>query len=209
MNKGIPITFIAIYFFGLIIYFIPFTRNLFILITPYSLVLVTLVIFLYHKKWNKETIAVLGGIFILSIITEIIGVATGKLFGVYEYGSGLGFKIADVPIIIGLNWIFLAYASNGIVSKYTSNNSVIILGASLLMVAYDIVLEIAAPLMDMWMFSDNDPPANNYAMWFFLAVFFNVLLQVFKVSTINAPARWLFFSQLCFFAVIVSHYLIF
>lgn len=209
MNKGVPFTFLAIYFFGLIIYFIPFTRDLFILVTPYTLVLVTMIIFLHHEKWNTKTIAVLGGIFIISLFIEIIGVATGKLFGAYQYGEGLGFKIADVPIIIGLNWIFLAYASNGILSKYTSNNSIIIIGAASLMVVYDIVLEKAAPLMDMWMFSENHPPINNYAMWFLLALIFNALLQVFKVATINTPARWLFFSQLVFFVVIVSHYLIF
>ena len=166
-------------------------------------------IFSHHKDWNLKTIAVLASIFILSFVIEIVGVATGTLFGAYEYGKGLGFKIADVPVVIGLNWVFLVYASNGIISKYTSKNILIILGAALLMVVYDIVLEKAAPLMDMWMFSENNPPANNYVMWFLLALLFNILLQVFKVSTVNIPARWLFFSQLGFFVIIVSHYLIF
>ena len=209
INEGVPITFIIIYFVGLALYFIPLTRNLFILITPYTLVLVTVVIFSHHKEWNTKTIAVLASIFILSIVIEIIGVATGKLFGVYAYGKGLGVKIADVPVIIGLNWIFLVYASNGIISKYTSKNILIILGAASLMVVYDIVLEKAAPLMDLWVFSENNPPTNNYVMWFLLALLFNVVFQVFKVSTINTPARWLFFIQLVFFVIIVSHYLIF
>lgn len=209
INEGIPIIFIAIYFVGLVLFFIPFTRDLFILITPYTLVLVTVAIFSHHKEWNAKTIAVLVGIFILSTVIEIIGVATGELFGEYEYGKGLGFKMANVPVIVGLNWIFLAYASNGIVSKYTSKNVLIILGAASLMLVYDIILEKAAPLMDMWVFSENSPPANNYAMWFLLALLFNVVLQVFKVRTINTPARWLFFSQLVFFSIIVCHYLIF
>ena len=209
INEGIPLTFIIIYFVGLVIYFIPLTRDLFILITPYTLFLVTVAIFSHHKEWNTKTVAVLASIFILSIVIEIIGVATGQLFGVYEYGKGLGVKIADVPVVIGLNWIFLVYASNGIISKYTSKNILIVLGAASLMLVYDIVLEKAAPLMDMWVFSENNPPTNNYVMWFLLALLFNVALQVFKVNTINKPARWLFFSQLGFFVIIVSHYLIF
>ncbi|MGK0386565.1 MAG: putative membrane protein [Patiriisocius sp.] len=209
MNEGIPITFTILYFVGLALYFIPLTRNLFILITPYTLVLVTVAIFSHHKDWNIKTIAVLAGIFTLSIVIEIIGVATGAIFGVYEYGKGLGFKIADVPVVVGLNWIFLVYASNGIISKFTSKNILIILGAASLMVVYDIVLEKAAPLMDMWVFSENNPPANNYVMWFLLALLFNVALQVFKVSTVNTPARWLFFIQLGFFVIIINHYLIF
>lgn len=209
INEGVPITFIAIYFVGLALYFVPLTRSLFILITPYTLVLVTAVIFSHHKEWNAKTIAVLASIFIISFVVEIIGVATGALFGEYGYGKGLGVKIADVPIVIGLNWIFLVYASNGIISKYTSNNILIILGAAVLMVVYDIVMEKAAPLMDMWVFSENNPPVNNYVMWFLLALVFNVLLQIFKVRTANKPARWLFIIQFIFFIIIVSHYLIF
>ncbi|MBM1107026.1 carotenoid biosynthesis protein [Aurantibacter crassamenti] len=173
------------------------------LITPYTLVLVAIAIFSHHKEWNTTTVAVLTGIFVLSILTEIVGVATGKIFGVYEYGEGLGAKIADVPIVIGLNWVFLVYASNSIISKYTSKNILITIGAATLMLLYDVVLEKAAPLMDMWLFSKNTPPINNYIVWFLLALLFNWAIQKFKVNTQNKPARWLFYSQLGFFIIIV------
>ncbi|AXT50693.1 carotenoid biosynthesis protein [Aquimarina sp. BL5] len=203
VNEGLPITFIVFYCVGLALYFMPFTHNLFIVITPYTLVLVSIAVFSHHKEWNTKTITILGSIFILGIMIEIIGVATGKLFGVYEYGKGLGVKIAEVPITIGLNWVFLTYASNGIISKYTSKNIPIIVGAALLMVLYDILLEKAAPLMDMWMFSKNDPPINNYVVWFLMALIFNWVIQRFKVNTQNRPARWLFFVQFSFFIVLV------
>jgi len=201
-NEGIPITFIVFYVVGLVLYFLPLTHNLFIQITPYTLVLVSVAIFSHHKEWNIKTIAVLASIFILSFITEIIGVATSKIFGMYTYGEGLGFKIADVPIVIGLNWVFLTYASNSIVSKYTNKNIPIIVGAASLMVLYDILLEKVAPLMDMWLFFKNEPPVSNYVVWFLLAIFFNWAIQQFKVNTHNRPARWLFFIQLCFFVII-------
>ena len=114
-------------------------------------------------------------------------------------------KIADVPIIIGLNWVFLTYASNGIISKYTSKNSLIIVGAGLLMVLYDILLEKAAPLIDMWMFLDDDPPINNYIVWFLMALIFNWVIRKFRIHTNNKPARWLFFVQFGFFIILVIH----
>ncbi len=203
VNEGLPITFIVFYCVGLVLYFIPLTHNLFKLITPYTLVLVTVAIFSHHKGWNIKTIAVLASIFILSIIIEIIGVATGNLFGVYVYGKGLGFKIADVPVVMGINWVFLVYASNSIISKYTSKNIPIIIGAASIMVLYDILLEKVAPLMDMWVFSKNDPPISNYVAWFILALCFNYAIQKFKVDTYNRPARWLFFIQIVFFIIIV------
>lgn len=205
VNEGLPITFIVFYSVGLALYFTPPTHDLFIQITPYTLVLVSAAIFSHHKEWNVKTIGVLGGIFILSIIIEIIGVATGKLFGVYEYGKGLGVKIADVPIVIGLNWVFLVYASNSIISKYTSKNIPVIVGAASLMVLYDILLEKVAPLMDMWLFFKNDAPVSNFVVWFLMALFFNWAIQQFKINTLNKPARWLFFIQVGFFIVIAIH----
>lgn len=205
VNEGFPITFMVFYCVGLVLYFTPLTHDLFIQITPYTLVLVAVAIFSHHKEWNVKTIGVLTGIFILSIIIEIIGVATGKLFGVYEYGKGLGIKIADVPIVIGLNWVFLVYASNSIISKYTSKNIPVIVGAASLMVLYDILLEKVAPLMDMWLFFENDAPVSNFVVWFLMALFFNWAIQKFKINTLNKPARWLFFIQVAFFIIIAIH----
>ncbi|MFK7812111.1 MAG: carotenoid biosynthesis protein [Maribacter sp.] len=206
-GEGLPIAFMIFYCGGLVFYFTPLTHNIFVSVTPYTLVLVAVAIFSHHKEWNKNTIAVFGSIFIISIIVEILGVATGKIFGVYEYGRGLGIKIADVPIVIGLNWVFLAYASNSIVSKYTSQNNFVIVGAASLMVIYDVLLEKVAPLMEMWRFADNDPPINNYVVWFLLALIFNTAIQYFKINTRNRPARWLFFIQFCFFVIIVIEHI--
>ena len=205
VNDGLPITFIIFYCVGLGLYLTPYTHDLFILITPYTLVLVIAAIFLHHKEWSIKTIVVFASIFVLSIITEIIGVATGKLFGMYAYGKGLGIKIVDVPVIIGLNWVFLVYASNSIISKYTAKNIPIIVGAASLMLLYDIILEKVAPLMDMWVFSKNDPPVSNYVVWFLLALLFNWVIQKFEVNTQNRPARWLFFIQIVFFLIIAIH----
>lgn len=199
-------TFVIFYAVGLALYLTPFTHHLFIRIIPYTLVLVALVIFSHHKGWKTNTIAVLTGIFALSSIIEVIGVATGKVFGEYVYGQGLGIKIADVPIIIGLNWVFLVYASNSIISKYTANNTMIIFGAAALMLLYDILLEKVAPLMDMWSFLENDPPVSNYVVWFLLALLFNWGIQHFEINTRNKPARWLFFIQFCFFMIIAIHH---
>ncbi|GAA0725498.1 hypothetical protein GCM10009430_31260 [Aquimarina litoralis] len=207
VNDGLPITFIVFYCVGLILYFTPITNNLFIQITPYTLILVFSAVFYHHKQWNTKTIIVLTSIFILSISAEIFGVTTGKLFGIYTYGKGLGIKVFNVPIIIGLNWIFLTYASNGIISKYTSKNTLIIAGAASLMVLYDILLEMVAPLIDMWVFSENNPPINNYIAWFLLALLFNWAVQKFNINTNNRPARWLFFIQFGFFIVLVIHHI--
>ena len=40
----------------------------------------------------------------LGFAVEVIGVATGLLFGDYSYGTGLGPKVLDVPLLMGVLW---------------------------------------------------------------------------------------------------------
>lgn len=202
-KKQIPLVLTVFYAVGLCLYIIPQTRYLFIQITPYSLLLVSFVIFYHHKKWNKSGLIVFLLIFLTSYFIEVIGVATGKLFGVYSYQHGLGFKILQVPLVIGLNWVVLIYATNGIVSSYVQNRFIVVIGASVLMVLYDIIMENAAPFMMMWMFQDNHPPVKNYLMWFILSLVFHTLITMFRVNTDNRPAKALFYIQFVFFSLLI------
>jgi len=47
-------------------------------------------------------------VFLIGFSVEGIGVATGVLSGSYSYGSAFGFKLFKTPIMIGVNWLFLA-----------------------------------------------------------------------------------------------------
>ena len=47
--------------------------------------------------------------FATGIAVEIIGTATGGLFGDYQYGNVLGPSIQKVPFIIGINWFITIY----------------------------------------------------------------------------------------------------
>jgi putative membrane protein len=208
-KDGLPYTYVIFYTVGLALYSFPITRQLFVLITPYTLVLVAVSAFFFHKEWNTKTVLVLLSIFVVSMLVEIIGVATGKLFGLYSYNASLGIRIADVPIIIGVNWMILIYASNAILSKITSNRILKVIGASALMVVYDLVLEQAAPLMNMWKFENDFPPFRNYLMWFLLALLFQFAFELFSLNTNNKPARALFITQIFFFSIIVVFSLFF
>lgn len=202
-KDGLPFTYVVFYCVGLALFSFSLTQSLFIAITPFSLVLASFSVFYYHKEWNVKTILVLAFVFFVSILAEIIGVATGKIFGIYAYGIGLGVKVFQVPLLIGLNWIILVYGSNAILAKITANRYLKVLGASALMVIYDLVLEIAAPIMNMWEFDPVRPPIDNYIGWFVLAILFNSLIEIFKVDTNNKPGKALFTVQLVFFVLIV------
>ena len=208
-KDGLPYTYVIFYAVGLALYSLPVTRQLFVILTPYTLVLAAVSAFFFHKEWNGKTVLILFSIFVVSMLVEIIGVATGKLFGLYNYNASLGIRIANVPIIIGVNWMILIYASNAILSKITTNKILKVTGASALMVIYDVVLEQAAPLMNMWKFESVCPPIRNYLMWLILALLFQSVIELFNLNTDNKPARALFIIQIFFFLIVVAYSLFF
>ena len=201
--KKIPLYFIVFYIVGLILFAVPYTRELFISITSITLLLVVAaIVFYFHKHWNSKTIAIFGIIMLLSFLLEMIGVSTGRLFGNYHYDNGLGLKLFDTPIIIGLNWLFLVYASQSIASKMSQKSTLKILIGATLMVLYDLLMEWVAPTMNMWHFTTPYPPIENFVTWFLAAVAFHTLLVTNKINVENHSARSLFWIQMGFFLII-------
>jgi putative membrane protein len=90
---------------------LPFSRELFITITPLNLLFAAL--FLFYGRWPSRRVLFTGlAVFAASFLVEAVGVNTGMIFGSYSYGSALGPKLWNTPVIIGLNWFVLIYCTN-------------------------------------------------------------------------------------------------
>lgn len=201
-EKELPLNFVRFYTVGFVLFILPFTREWFISITAVSLLWVIGIIFYFHRGWNVKTILYFVFIMVVSFLLEMIGTETGKIFGAYHYDRGLGFKIQNTPVIIGLNWLFLVYASHDIASRITRLASLrILLGASF-MVLYDVLLEWVAPPMQMWHFDSAYPPIQNFVGWFVASAVFHSGFELLRINTDNKPARMLFLIQGGFFLVI-------
>jgi uncharacterized membrane protein len=201
-EKAATYLFCCLYAFGILWFNIAQTRELFISIIPATLLLVITIAFRFHKEWNLKTILVFTSIATSAFCLELIGVTTGYPFGNYQYDRGLGWMMAKTPLIIGLNWLFLVYASHAIASKFTSNKFIIIALGAILMLCYDLILETVAPSMQMWHFTNDYPPIQNYISWFVVSLVYHVLLVINKIKVVNDPARMLFVIQLVFFGLI-------
>ncbi|MDD2411285.1 MAG: carotenoid biosynthesis protein [Bacteroidales bacterium] len=189
---------IIFYIVGTLGFLIPFTKDFFIAITPFALILSTYLLALYHEKYTKKTIFVFLLIYLLGFLVELIGVNTGLIFGNYKYGSGLGLKIYETPLLIGINWLFLAYTSVSILSSYKLNSILTVIFAPFLMLIYDFVLEQVAPKMDMWDWQSSSVPISNYIAWYLIALVFAGFLKVFRINTENPMSKILLLSQFVF-----------
>ena len=79
-------------------------KELFTSLIPFHLLLMLLLLVWSYESFNSR-FAVL--IYCLGFGIEYLGVHTGLIFGSYQYGDALGYKLASIPLLIGVNWVLL------------------------------------------------------------------------------------------------------
>ena len=138
--------------------------------TSFISIVIPLSIFLYRLKPNRKDSVLMSLVYIIAFFSEWIGVSFGWLFGDYNYGDSLGFKLDGVPIIMGANWLLLCLVSRELVGKLFSNNFLIIITSSFLMVLIDVLMEPLSNQLDFWSWKNNIIPFSNYVDWFLVAI---------------------------------------
>lgn len=199
-----------IYLIGAIGFSLSFTRAIFSHLSWCTLLVTFLLICISERRNLKSKNAayffVLGYFF--SFVIEMIGVQTGVLFGSYQYEYGLGIKLAETPLLIGVNWLMLTMGSASISNLLFANaNKVIhiLVGASL-MVLYDVLMEQVASFMQMWSWKNDLIPIQNYVMWFGASLVMHGLYRHFKIQQETWVSVYVFAFQYLFFLVIKIRY---
>jgi len=151
-------------------------------------------------KWFFHMV-ILG--FLTGMITEILGVQRGWIFGDYQYGGALGYKILGVPILIGVNWALLTIITAAIAQQFYENLFMrIVIGVSL-MIFLDLLIEPIAPILDFWAFEGGDAPLQNYIGWTAVALFLQSIFHYFRVEVNGWFPNQLYLLQIIFFAVLL------
>ncbi len=202
-QKQIPYVFlIIIYSVGLVGISLTAWRDVVLPLTPLNLLLTLAVLLFQNRPISARTTALLALIFSIGFFVEVAGVATGILFGVYEYGETLGYKFFDVPLVIGINWLFLSICSHAIANRFTKKPLILIPVASALMVALDVLVEPIAIQLDFWHWAGGEIPIQNYVMWFLTALIIHTLMYFSRITWRFSPAIFVFSLQVVFFAVL-------
>lgn len=195
---------IIFYLVGIIGFLINYTHMLFTYLSPIILILTLCLLFYYDRKaTDRKRIIFFSFVFISSYIIEMIGVNTGLLFGKYQYHHGLGIKLFETPILIGINWILMIYITSSIFTKLKYGFISQIIIPSSLMLIYDIIMERAAPKMEMWSWADNIIPIQNFLMWGLLAFVFHSIRYFLKIEIKNKMALPIYLAQIILFIFII------
>ena len=134
-------------------------------------------------------------------VAEGLGVNYGLIFGQYIYGDALGWKVAGVPWLIGVNWSILTLCCGAIAANLADAFiSRVFLGVGL-MLLLDFVIEPIAPILDFWTFDGGIAPLQNYVGWF--AVPYAAFLYQYMVQIKGTFTHHLYLLQIVFFTLLL------
>jgi bisanhydrobacterioruberin hydratase len=169
-------------------------RDWFLMLTPFNLLVMFFLLIWTLPEKDGKLYSLMISAFVIGTATEMIGVKTGFLFGHYEYGNVLGLKINGVPLLIGINWFIIVYASGMLAQKLRLlfnppcgttgqhafskwlGTSIIIDGA-VIATMFDILMEPAAVRLGFWSWQNDTIPLMNYLSWFMVSVVILFLMQ--------------------------------
>ena len=187
---------------GIIGIAVPGLRDDFLVLTPLNLLLTAVLLTWGLDDFNVKLLLAICSASVMGYLIEVAGVGTGILFGEYQYGKHLGWKLFDVPVIIGLNWFILSFSSLGLVGRFISNSLIKNIFASLLMVMLDILIEPVAIQLDFWNWRDIDVPIQNYIMWFLAAFMINGVVSIILKEIDFKTSVFVFGVQAYFFTIL-------
>ena len=192
------------YIMGLIFHAVPYTLPLVKIITPYFLLIFGAALLLASgRDIGSKSAAVMALMYAFTFAMEAAGVATGKVFGPYSYGSVLGLKLLDVPLVIGFNWVLIMIGLNSGLERYLprSGYAVPVIAAAGA-VLFDWIMEPAAIALGYWSWHEGVIPTQNYIAWFLIALVCGMAMCIFRLRIRSRLPLFYVAVQAVFFIVL-------
>ncbi|GET29302.1 hypothetical protein SD074_15040 [Prolixibacter sp. SD074] len=187
------------YAVGLIGLVFPHSRPFFQAITPIFLIGTVILLYLFEENPTPGLWIASFLVFAIGFFVEVMGVKTGHVFGVYEYGATLGPRLFETPLTIGILWLIQIYCVYTIFEPFSFPLWLKALIGAVVLVVFDLILEPAAVKTGMWNWSNGDVPFQNYLAWFISSIVMLDLFHLFRLKTKNHMALPLMAIQLIFF----------
>jgi putative membrane protein len=156
-------------------------KEFFLSFTWVNLLVAFLLLLINQKRLERIELKSIFLIFIIGMVSEILGVNYGFIFGEYVYLDNLGVKTLGVPVLIGVNWIILTFITGSFSCSISKNKYLSVLIGAILMVLLDLLMEPVAPLLGFWIFDLPTVPLQNYVGWFIIGILTHIIFQ-FKIS---------------------------
>ena len=212
-DLGIAAIIAYFYLMGLIGHYLPLTRGYMPQLTPWFLLIAGVIV--VAPFWREA--GRVGRIwflvtYLITFFLEVLGVATGEVFGAYVYGTALGYHILDVPFIIGFNWVLVILGFlRGTQRLFIRAAAAERLGAKVLLyiesaalpaaaaLLFDYIMEPVAIELEYWIWAGGEIPLQNYMAWFLIALAASLFYRLMRITFSSRLPLYYAFIQVLFF----------
>lgn len=177
-------------------------RDVFLLLTPLHLMATAALLLFHQERWTMRFIWFIVAVTVMTFFTEVAGVLTGFVFGAYDYGRILGLKLLGTPLLIGVLWFVLIYATISTMHRLKWSSSLKALIAGLIMVVMDVFIEPVAIALDFWQWEGDAIPLQNYVAWFVISFIIARVAFALNIPTSNKLAPYVLGAQFAFFVIL-------
>jgi uncharacterized membrane protein len=153
--------------------------------------------------WATGLLVIAGG---TGLAAEAVGLRTGVPFGEYAYTSSLGPTLLDVPVVVPLAWLMMAYPclllgrrlARAVARRRRRpepSSLVVVATGGLTLAAWDVFLDPQMVAAGHWAWAHPTPalpevpgvPLTNYAGWVLVALGLVAVLEVVLPEAARAP----------------------
>ncbi len=174
----------------------------FVYLTPVNLIVTAGMIWIDSKGGNKLGWPIALAIMLIGYVIEVIGVKTGVIFGDYAYGEVLGWKILEVPPLIGVNWLIVIWGGFSVAVHMKIPKGLRWLATALLATALDFLIEPVAIHYGLWDWYGSAPPLRNYIAWFITAAVMAGIFEAYPLVKKPRLGLVAFICQILFFGIL-------
>jgi len=175
-------------------------------ITPWFLLLSGLMVAVASTRFQEAGTVVFWflPLLLVTFAFEVLGVATGEVFGAYHYTEALGVRIAGVPPVIGWNWVLVVWGVHTAARNWLPSVPVHLLTplVGVACVAFDFLLEPVATGLGYWVWEGGTVPLRNYLAWGIIAAAGSWWAGRFPKLPSHPLLAWYVGVQAVFFAIL-------
>jgi uncharacterized membrane protein len=122
-----------------------------------------------EARGARRGLGTAAGAAAIGFAAELVGVATGRPFGRYRYGAGLGRGIAGVPVLAAGAWAMMARPAWVVAGLVTRRRAARAAAAAAALTAWDVFLDPRMVRDGFWTWDGGGAyegvPLCNYAGW--------------------------------------------
>ena len=189
----------AVYIAGASALMIPHTSSFMKNFIWPAMLLTTIVLLCFHKKWSKEFVFSLMLTGFSGFLISVIGLKTGYVFGFFQYGFTLGYRFWDTPLMMIPYWMTTVYVCRQVAEMVARDTFLVSVLAAGCMTLLDYFLEPFAIKFGLWSWNQGTVPLHNYIGWFISGL----IIQYVYCKSIKLPPNKLslviYLIQLGFF----------